>query len=581
MANTPNATDISVGEVLEKLDSEFAPMAAALANGEFALWVGSGISRRAPNLGDLISRALEHLRLGVLDPARRADFEPALIQALRLARVQPDDARPYFAQEFDTWPLAETIKNELWNSYSRLLDIRIRGQAADYMLWEAVDIREAFRDPAAPAAQHLCIAILVMESAVREIASGNWDGFIEAAIAKLSSGNSVALEAAVDPEQLRAAAGQATLLKFHGCILYGTQDPARFRRYLTGSHTQITEWPINPDFASMRAAVTVLATNLKSLVLGLSIQDANLQGIFAAAKQVHPWPWPCAPNAPGHIFCEDEIKDGQRDVLKVVYGDAYNGNMDAIESGAHMRAWAEQVLIALVLKLLTDKLSTLIDVKLTETALADATPDAMAELLRLRNSVAAVAISDRTAFVEQAIRVWSRLLSLYRSGKLPADEDAYEVLTASRPAQIAADQNARTAGLGELAVALSLVRSGETSGLWKLATPPDKDLISGAMSAKAGWPGATERPVFLVRGAGEAIALEKAGAFANNNAIVIHADSVWQQLRGGGTTSARRPRLAPGRTNRLETRHVSIENLLEQSADFGDLRTRFVTEVTL
>ncbi|NKF31859.1 hypothetical protein HER21_36090, partial [Pseudomonas sp. BGM005] len=122
----------------------------------------------------------------------------------------------------------------------------------------------------------------------------------------------------------------------------------------------------NPAFVSMRNAVTELATNSKSLVLGLSIQDANLQGVFSAAKLVHPWPWPCAPAAPAHIFCEDEIKEGQRDVLKIVYGEAYNNDMDAIELSAHLRAWAEQVLIALVFKLLETKLSVLMALGLSD-----------------------------------------------------------------------------------------------------------------------------------------------------------------------------------------------------------------------
>ena len=62
MAPAPTANDIAVREVLEKLESDFAPAANAVANGEFALWVGSGISRQAPNLGNLIERAFDYIR---------------------------------------------------------------------------------------------------------------------------------------------------------------------------------------------------------------------------------------------------------------------------------------------------------------------------------------------------------------------------------------------------------------------------------------------------------------------------------------------------------------------------------------
>ena len=585
LRNQPNATNISVREVLGKLDAEFAPMAVAVENGEFALWVGSGISRRAPDLGDLIARAMEHLRQRAVDPKTSAAFEPAFFEALKLAQVEPDAAQPYFNQEFQAWKIAESIKDELWNKYSRLLDIRVPGQRGDYLLWEAVDIRAAFQHPNSPAAQHLAIAILIMEGAVRDIASANWDGFIEAAVAKLSSGAADSLVPVVDPGQLRAAAGKPRLLKFHGCIVYGTEYPNDFRKYLTGSHTQIVEWPNNKDFEAMRAAITALATNMKSLVLGLSIQDANLQGIFSAAKQVNPWPWPSAPNAPGHVFCEDEIKAGQRDVLKVVYGEAYNHHILQIEAGTHLRAWAEQVLVALVLKLLTDKLSTLIDLKLAATALSGATPAITAELTDFRDLIAGLAIGDRTVFAEQAIATWSRLLALYRSGALATDRDAYQVLSASRPNQLAADHNAQAAGLGDMGIALALLHGGKKAGLWALGPPFDTNLTSGALAAKAAWPGATERPVFLVRGAGEAIALRKAGAFANDNAIVIHSDDAWSELQGvgagTGAPSPRRLRTPPGRTGVLETRHVSLQTLVARSADFDDLRSRFVSEVTL
>ena len=94
------------------------------------------------------------------------------------------------------------------------------------------------------------------------------------------------LQAVVDPDQLREAAGRARLLKFHGCILHATNEPAVFRKYLTGSHTQIVEWPNKQVFAAMRSAVTALATNHKTLVLGLSIQDNNLQSVFSAAKEI-------------------------------------------------------------------------------------------------------------------------------------------------------------------------------------------------------------------------------------------------------------------------------------------------------
>jgi len=58
-----------VKEVLAEFEAEFASVANAVENGEFALWVGSGISRQAPTLGALIERAFDYIRERAIDPA--------------------------------------------------------------------------------------------------------------------------------------------------------------------------------------------------------------------------------------------------------------------------------------------------------------------------------------------------------------------------------------------------------------------------------------------------------------------------------------------------------------------------------
>ena len=219
MALAPTADQISVREVLAKYEAEFATMARGVENGEFALWVGSGISRNAPNLGDLIERALDFLRARAINTVTSDIYRPAFEQALSLANVEPPDLTGQFETPLAHWPERKAIIRELWNKYSRVLDIRIKGEPADFMLWEAVNIRAEFADPAPPAAEHLCIAILILERAVGTIASANWDGFIEAAIRRLSPGADGVLQVVVDPNQLRGAAGRAKLLKFHGCII--------------------------------------------------------------------------------------------------------------------------------------------------------------------------------------------------------------------------------------------------------------------------------------------------------------------------------------------------------------------------
>ena len=576
------ADQVSVREVLTRFEAEFATVASAVENGEFALWVGSGISRNALDLGDLVERALEFLRVRAIQPATADIYRPALEKALRLADREPPDLNSQFGVPLADWPERDAIIDKLRNNYSRVLDIRIRDEPTDFILWEAIDIRAAFAIPASPAAEHLCIAILILEGAVDTIASANWDGFIEAAIARLSASAQCVLQVVVDSDQLRDAASRPRLLKFHGCIIYAAQNPTAFRKYLTGSRTQITEWRDNPILSAMRNAMIDVATNQKSLVVGLSIQDNNLHSIFSKAKQVNPWPWPCAPQAPGHVFCEDVIKEGQSDVLKIVYGEAYNANVDAIHASTHLRAWGEQVLLALVLKLIADKLIRLMELELDEAGKASMTSEFGALLIDLRDHIADLAIGDHTAFTNAAIASWSRLLSLFRRGTMAADPEAYEVVSSSVPNNLEADHNAQANGLGRLGVALSLLQHGRATGLWELAPAAEVDATAGALTARGNWQGAPERPLFLVKSATQAIVLKRNGALANGNAIVVHSDDAWHFMVGGGAgTGVRHPRGAPGRTGRVRTKHVSLGSLIKICDDTDAVKEQFVAEMAL
>lgn len=582
----PTASEITVREVLAQFEGDFAPVANAVENGEFALWIGSGISRNAPNLGDLIERAFDYIRQRAVEPTTMDAYRPALIDALALAEIDPSIVEAQYGLPLEDWPERKAIVDRLWNKYSRVLDIRIAGTDTDFVLWDAIDIRNAFSAPAPPAAEHLCLAVLIMEGAVQNIASANWDGFIEAAVDRLSPNGADILQVVVDPDHLRCPAGRARLLKFHGCIVHAEREPEVFRRFLTGSHTQIMEWPESADFAAMRAEVVRLATNQKTMVLGLSIQDSNLQTLFSRAKAVHAWPWPSEPQAPAHIFCEDEIKPGQRDVLRIAYGAAYNLNPEAVHRATLLRSWAEKVLIALVLRLLGDKLSNLMALMLQAAGKSAMAADLARGLNSLRDDISDHALpqgeedQSRTLFVSNAIALWSRGLSIFRSGALPAHADAYESLSYSTPHLLAGDANVQAMGYGQFALGLSLLQRGCKEGNWSITVPATPDLSSGAITARAMRDGAFERPVFFVRSATEVLSLKSQGAFANDNAVVIHAEDTWRQMVGGGD-SPRRVSKGPGRLGRVGESHVSLPYLVANSSTTAELQQAFVAGVML
>ncbi|HEY0270243.1 MAG TPA: hypothetical protein VGC10_04555 [Sphingomonas sp.] len=66
---TNAALEIAIGDTLTLLDSKFAEFAAGVANDQYAMWLGSGISlAKFPGLAGVVQTILEHLQVRV-DPA--------------------------------------------------------------------------------------------------------------------------------------------------------------------------------------------------------------------------------------------------------------------------------------------------------------------------------------------------------------------------------------------------------------------------------------------------------------------------------------------------------------------------------
>ena len=71
-------------------------------------------------------------------------------------------------------------------------------------MWEAVDAAETYGNPdLVPDAEHLCIAILMMEGVIRSAPTTNWDGLVEAAMSRLTGNATNHLRVVVLPNDLR------------------------------------------------------------------------------------------------------------------------------------------------------------------------------------------------------------------------------------------------------------------------------------------------------------------------------------------------------------------------------------------
>ena len=570
--SAPNADTITVPETLALLDGSFASVARGIAEDRYVLWLGSGISLgRVDGLRKVIARVLEFLRgrTNPGDPACR--FGRALQAALDLAPITSEEnARIDPAQPFATWPDGEHIVTRLCNNYARLLDINVQGEPDDYLLWEAVELRATFANPATPPdVEHLCLAILILEGACSDLASANWDGLIESAIAAMTGGQP-ALSVCARPEDLRNPAPRGRLIKFHGCAVLATQDEAAYRPFLVARHSQINGWAARPEIAAVRTRLVDLIATKPTLMIGLSAQDANIQALFALAAVQMPWRWPA--NQPSYVFSANELGGDQQGLLQNVYRlDMTSDNRQQIVEEARIQAYAKPLLLALVLHLLCSKVQVLVDLAPSAMPLTDR-QTLRDGVIALRDQLAANVTPDPLAFINAFIDQWGRSLDVIRNGSSTYAAGRYQALTVESIANIAADPGLPASGLRETAVAACLIGCGVTRGEWQIDAPASNAVHDGMFRLRAP---SGEAKVFLASGPIPALQLRQDGHVVDaEEPIVIHGHKIVQAM-------ARSPRAAPGRTGRRGVREVSLASLLESSATLDELFQRFRMELAI
>lgn len=568
----PNAETITVPETLALLDGQFASVARGVAENRYVLWLGSGISfGRVDGLRQVVAKVLEFLRVRIVpgDPACR--FATALRAALAIAPTTPEeDARIDFTQPVASWPDANNIVVRLCSNYARLLDVNVQGEPDDFLLWEAVDLRATFADPAKPPdVEHLCLAILVLEGACTNLASANWDGLIEGAIAAMTGGQP-ALSVCARPEDLRNPAPRGRLIKFHGCALLATHNEAVYRSFLVARQSQINGWAAWSESAAVRGRLVDLVTTKPTLMIGLSAQDANIQALFAQAAAQMAWRWPSDP--PSFVFSANELGVDHQGLLQNVYRqDMRPGNRQQIVDEARIQAYAKPLLLALVLHLLCSKVRALVDLAPGAMPVADrqSLQDAV---IALRDQLAAIVTPNPLAFINAFIDQWGRSLHLIRNGSLTHAAGRYQPLTVESVANIATNPGLPASGLRETAVAVGLIGYGVSRGEWQIDAPASNAVRDGMFRLHAS---SGEAKVFLTSGPTSALQLKQDGHVVDaEEPIVIHGHKIVPAM-------ARSPRAAPGRTGRRVIREVSLASLLESSSTLDELFQRFRMELAV
>lgn len=574
MTQMPRQT---VAEVLACFEDEFAATSSAFTNGDYALWLGSGISRDVvPGVGRLLRSLLSFVQEQI-DPADdHCRFRSALDEILDIAEVPATLRDPIdFAQPVASWPSLSDLIVWLRNKYAAVLDVRVDGEQPDFLVWAGINAASTYGAPhLEPDVEHLCVAILMLEGVVRFVPTTNWDGLIEAAVSLLAAQPDSLLRVVVLPDDFSSPERPAELVKFHGCAVRALADEARYRDRLIARESQISGWAAKPDNKIMKDRLEFVLASKPAFVVGLSAQDANIHTMFNEATQNLVRTWPAAPPA---IVCADEqLGPHHKHMLKVVYGDeASSANGAEIKASALLGAYAKPALLALVLYVLADKLCRLLE-HVSDLALASSEITRMQDDIKLlRDEVSTLAAADAHSFMEALVTTTRLVLSAFRSGNAPVtDATHYEPLTIKPAAEALVDPNFPGDALGRFAVAVSLLGRGHLAKEWvvslEMAVDPGDAAIrvtseSGRIS-----------DVFIVKDAGITSKLEASQLVdvSSGDVLIICAESI-------PARATRSPRTRYGRTGDSGAREVDLAALCSAATTADELFESFRLEGAL
>lgn len=564
-----NAATISIKETLELLDGPYAGLSTGITQGAYAFWLGSGISRdRVVGLDGVLAKLLEFLRRKATSEAT-CTYRAALEQIIAMATPSEDErAQIDIAQPVTQWTCLPNLLKRLWKQYSAVLSVPIQNERSDYLLWVGLDFPNTFASQE-PDAEHLAIGMLALEGAATEFASANWDGLIEAAIQELGHGEDF-YQITVTGDDLRNPGANAKLFKFHGCALRAIAHEATYRPLLVARSAQISGWSFNASFKIVRDQLGALVQTRRTLMIGLSAQDANIKALFGEANSQQGWQWNAQP-APVVISAQD-LEHDQKDLLNLVYQQDYEEHQREICEAARLPAYAKPLLLALVLQVLARKLEVLAGDAHAPNLDANARKTIGDGIRFLRDRIADAGNSDRLGLARSIARTSARALHQLRDGVSTEGVPMYYPLD-GQPAHLMKGKLAlRSTGQREAAVALGLIGLGEASAAWATSVDDAQNLRAGALRLASA---ETSARVFLAADDDKITGLLDCGAFdeTDNDVVVICS----------GRVAARQQRSPSGswRDGVVGPRYVALGSMLGEAIDIEDLRERFQGEIGL
>lgn len=565
----PTAASISIRETLALLDGQYSGVSTGVAQGSYAFWLGSGISReRVIGLDGVLAKLLEFLR-GQATGNPECKYRIALEKIVNMAAPSPDElAEIDFAKPVVDWPPLPNLLKRLWKQYASVLSVDIPGEKLDYLLWVGLDFPNTFASQAADA-EHLAIGMLALEGAVTDFASANWDGLIEAAMKELGYDETF-YRITVTGADLRNPAAAAILYKFHGCALRAIEKEEEYRPLLVARSMQITGWSIDEKFKIVRDQLSALVQTHRTLMIGMSAQDANIKHLFAVMNQQQGWKWNDLPTP--IVFSAQELENDQKDLLSLVYGqDDYEAHRDEICEAARLQAYAKPLLLALLLQVLTAKLEVLVGD--ADAASLDLTAREMivGGVRILRDRVADAGNGDRVGLARSIASGLARARHQLQNGASAPGVQAYFPID-SQPAHLMKGKLAlKSSGQREAAVALGLIGLDEGTA-WTSSVDDPAETRTGALRLTSA--DATAR-VFLAANDDTITSLLECGAFdeGDEDVVLICSGRVAERQQRSPSSDLRDGSIGP--------RYIALGPMLGDVTNLDDLRDRFRGEIGL
>lgn len=560
----------TVPAVLSRLDTAFSDFAAAFHEGQYALWLGSGISRdRVPDVSALLERVLEMLRSSIDTQDAQCAYRSALREVLGLAQLEDDELDGIdYALEVGEWPLRRRIVRALVSHYSKVLDVLVGDdKPQDYLVWSGLDVSNTYGSPdLEPDVEHYCIAILMLEGLVGHVVTANWDGLLEKALGNLTLAFDAVARVVITPDDFRQPGRRIEIIKFHGCAVRAREDEEVYRPLLIARESQIAAWTSQAQNRPMRKHLELLYTDRPSLMIGLSAQDANLQTVFATAIDDLARPWPATP--PAIVLSEESLQTHHRNLLMLTYGSAHQGNATAIADSALLGSFGKPTLLGLVLASLTEKLASLLEHVLLSTWSTADVQGLRGNLLSLRNAAANRADTDRSAFIVRFMDVLNLTLTVFRTGHVPAvGGSRYEPLSELPIAQTIHSPDFPAHAFGWLSIAVAMVGRGRALGAWSVlpgdSTTPGDGVLRLVTEQR-------DARVFFVKDGATRTILELENSIDDRDGSVFIVVAAEEPPASARSSS---PRF--GRNGKVSAGHFSIATNIADTASADELYEAF------